>query len=149
MPYKQLLMRQISLENLSIGANMRLMSHNMYRRLDKITSLTISFYHLIFSFAQTLNNSLIVLHAMGKLRRLGLVHLRKEYVRRQLMDRQGDCVQCGACCNLLLTCPLLTKQYRCLVYNSCRPQACKVFPIDQQDIDEIKLCGVKCGYRFK
>jgi uncharacterized protein YdhG (YjbR/CyaY superfamily) len=49
---------------------------------------------------------------------------------------------------LLFTCPMLTKQGRCLVYGACRPQACKVFPIDQRDIDEVKLCGAQCGYRF-
>ena len=43
--------------------------------------------------------------------------------------------------NLLFTCPMLTKQGRCLGYGTCRPQACKVFPIDQRDVDEMKRCG--------
>ncbi|MBU4317181.1 MAG: hypothetical protein KKF30_07905 [Proteobacteria bacterium] len=90
-----------------------------------------------------------MLHANAKARRFLLVHFRKNYVQDQLLVRGGDCRQCGVCCNLLLTCPTLTKQGRCLVYNTCRPQACKVFPIDQRDIDEVTLNGGHCGYRFE
>jgi hypothetical protein len=43
----------------------------------------------------------------------------------------------------------LTKNGRCLIYGSCRPGACKVFPIDQRDIDEVRICGGKCGYAFR
>ncbi|NOX32138.1 MAG: hypothetical protein GXP56_00150 [Deltaproteobacteria bacterium] len=89
-----------------------------------------------------------MLHSIGKSRRLWQVHFRKEYVRTQLAGRQGNCAQCGTCCNLLFTCPMLTKQGRCFAYGTCRPQACKVFPINQRDIDEIKLCGGQCGYYF-
>jgi hypothetical protein len=106
------------------------------------------FYHLIFTFIQAFQESRFVLHTIGKLRRLWLVHCQKEYVQSQLAVRHGRCSQCGTCCNLLFTCPVLTKQGRCFAYGTCRPQACKVFPIDQRDIDEIKLCGGQCGYYF-
>ena len=88
------------------------------------------------------------LHISAKIRRLFLVHLRKEYVRRQLLCREGACRQCAVCCKLLYNCPMLTRQGLCLVYHICRPQACKVFPIDQRDIDEVILNGGRCGYRF-
>lgn len=87
-------------------------------------------------------------HTVGKIRRFVLVHCKKDYVQRQLQIRQGECRQCGSCCNLVFTCPMLARQGNCRVYGTCRPQACKVFPIDQRDIDEIRLCGHQCGYRF-
>ena len=127
---------------------MQLISHSMQGWLDQIAGLTTSFNRLIFTVTRAVKNSRFVLHATGKLRRFGLVHFQKEYVHRQLPVRKGNCHQCGTCCNLLFTCPMLTKQRRCFVYGSCRPQACKVFPIDQRDIDEVNLCGVQCGYCF-
>ncbi len=83
------------------------------------------------------------------MRRFWLVHTRKNFVKAQLAARQGECQRCGTCCNLLFTCPMLTKEGRCLAYGTCRPEACKVFPIEQRDIEEAKLAGGKCGYRFE
>jgi hypothetical protein len=136
------------LENFSLGANMQIINHGTHRWFGLISVVTSYFNRLIFIVSQAFQDSRFVLHAVGKLRRLGLVHLKKEYVQRQLLVRTGACRQCGTCCNLLYTCPMLTKQGRCLVYGFCRPQACKVFPIDQRDIDEVNLCGGHCGYRF-
>lgn len=99
-------------------------------------------------FPQILTNSRFFIHLNGKLRRFFLVHFRKTYVHHQLSARRGACRQCGVCCNLLFTCPALTKNGRCLVYGTCRPAACRVFPIDQRDIKEVRLCGSKCGYHF-
>jgi hypothetical protein len=84
----------------------------------------------------------------GKLRRFLFVHFRKGYVRHQLSIRQGTCRQCGACCSLLFTCPMLTKNDNCLIYNTCRPQACRVFPIDVRDVNDARICGAQCGYSF-
>jgi len=85
----------------------------------------------------------------GKIRRLFAVHCLKGYVDRQLRSRQGDCHQCGTCCNFTIACPMLTKDKLCRVYGRFRPKACKVFPIDQKDIDDVAACGVACGYRFE
>jgi hypothetical protein len=128
---------------------MQLIIQSVTRWFDQLAGLTNFFYRVIIAVTQPFQQSRFVLHSGGKLRRFGLVHFRKRYVQRQISVRQGACRQCGACCNLLFTCPLLTKQERCLVYDTCRPQACKVFPIDQRDIDEVKFCGAQCGYRFK
>jgi hypothetical protein len=84
----------------------------------------------------------------GKFRRFLAVHCRKDYVARQLRVRQGDCHQCGTCCHFSMACPMLTKDKLCLVYGSFRPKACKVFPIDQKDIDDVAHCGGLCGYSF-
>ncbi|WP_338669067.1 hypothetical protein [Pseudodesulfovibrio methanolicus] len=93
--------------------------------------------------------SRVFLHATGKARRFYLVHFRKDYVRAQLRAREGACRQCGFCCNMLFTCPLLTREGRCVAYGVCRPRSCRVFPIDQRDIDEVGKCGARCGYRFE
>jgi len=127
---------------------MQIISHSVCKWFEQATGVTTFFHRLIRTITQAFKDSRFMLHTIGKLRRFRLVHLRKEYVQRQLLVRKGDCRQCGACCNLLFTCPMLTKQGRCFVYGSCRPQACKVFPIDQRDIDEVKLCAGQCGYHF-
>jgi hypothetical protein len=88
------------------------------------------------------------IHLIGKFRRVLLVHFGKEYVVGRLLEREGECRQCGTCCHLLFSCPMLTKEKRCLIYNSCRWKVCRVFPIDQRDIDEVALDGGRCGYRF-
>jgi hypothetical protein len=85
---------------------------------------------------------------VGKIRRLYAVHFRKGYVARQLDKRQGDCHQCGTCCHFSLACPMLTTKKRCRVYGKCRPKVCRLFPLDQQDIDDVRRCGGTCGYRF-
>jgi len=85
---------------------------------------------------------------LGKIRRLFAVHCRKGYLNRQLSARLGDCHQCGTCCNFSIACPMLTKDKLCRVYGSFRPKACRVFPLDQKDIDDVAACGGVCGYRF-
>ncbi len=127
---------------------MRLISFGIYRWFDQASGLALIFYRLVFTITEAVKNSRFLFHTAGKGRRFWLVHFQKSYVQSQILGREGDCRQCGTCCNLLFTCPMLAKQGRCVVYGSCRPQACKVFPIDQRDIDEIKLCGAHCGYRF-
>lgn len=84
----------------------------------------------------------------GKLRRFFTVHFRKEHVDRQLLAREGDCHQCGTCCNFSFPCPFLTKDRLCVVYGRMRPKACKAFPVDQKDIEDVRICGGTCGYRF-
>lgn len=95
-----------------------------------------------------MKKSLFMIQMMGKLRRFYLIHFRKAYVRRQFLLRKGHCRQCATCCTLLFTCPVLTRSRLCLIYGRFRPRVCKVFPIDQRDIDEIALYGAECGYRF-
>lgn len=84
----------------------------------------------------------------GKIRRFLMVHFRKGYVARQLHVRQGDCRQCGTCCHFSIACPMLTRDHLCRVYGKCRPKACRVFPIDQKDINDVARCGGVCGYGF-
>jgi hypothetical protein len=97
---------------------------------------------------QAIKESCVVIHFMGKLRRLYLIHCRRGYVKEQLALRKGKCHQCGRCCFFLFPCPMLTQQRLCRIYGKCRSKVCKVFPIDQRDIAEVALCGGTCGYRF-
>ncbi len=97
---------------------------------------------------RTFRDSRFLIHGIGKIRRFFLVHFNKDYVKRQLFARQGECRQCGTCCNLLNTCPMLTKNGRCFAYGTCRPQVCKIFPIDERDLAEVKICGQNCGFHF-
>ena len=90
-----------------------------------------------------------VIHLMGKLRRFYLVYFRKEYVKKQLASRKGECLQCAQCCSFVFVCPMLTRQRSCRTYNKFRLEMCRSFPIDQRDIDEVTRCGGTCGYRFE
>jgi len=127
---------------------MHTISHSVERRPRRIVKVIDVSWQLFTTVIQTFKTTRFWLHATGKTRRFFIVHARKGYVERQLSLREGGCRQCGTCCNLLFTCPSLTQSGECTVYGICRPQACKVFPIDQRDIDEIKACGSECGYRF-
>ncbi len=127
---------------------MRLIHLIRHRWFDPTDGVVAILGRPVSAVTQAVQGSRFLLHIIGKFRRLWLVHFRKSYVQSQLLARKGDCRQCASCCSLLITCPMLTIPGRCLVYGLCRPQTCKVFPIDQRDIDEVKLCGGICGYRF-
>lgn len=88
-------------------------------------------------------------HLAGKCRRIFLVHRRKGYVQRQMMDREGACNHCGACCHLLFTCPAASRDGGCLIHGVCQPQVCRIFPLDQRHLDEVRMSGGQCGYRFR
>ncbi|GBE13459.1 hypothetical protein BMS3Bbin14_01327 [bacterium BMS3Bbin14] len=128
---------------------MKAVTYSLHRRFVGLVDFISFCYRLLCSVRTGCANSRVGLHFIGKARRLLLVHYRKDYVRRQLSERQGACRQCGICCNLLFTCPMLTNEGRCLAYGTCRPQACKVFPVDQRDVEEVRLAGGQCGYCFK
>ena len=98
---------------------------------------------------KVIGKSHFVIHLIGKLRRFYLVHFRKKYVQKQLALRDGKCRQCSQCCVLLFVCPVMTQEGRCLIYDNFRWDVCKVFPIDKRDINEVALCGGRCGYSFK
>lgn len=101
------------------------------------------------SFFQRLySESRFMIHFFGKVRRLYLVNFHKRYVQHQIALRKGACRQCSTCCNLLITCPMLLKRGNCLVYDLCRPQSCKVFPIDRRDLKEVQFYSRTCGFYF-
>jgi hypothetical protein len=116
--------------------------------LVQVSRLTAFFHRLIQTVTETFQDSRFLYHARGKLRRFRLAHFQKAYVLEQQSARQGACRQCGTCCSLLFTCPRLTKASNCLAYGTCRPEVCKLFPIDQRDVKEVELCGGKCGFYF-
>jgi hypothetical protein len=130
------------------GAKMQIISRVRDRWFYWFADVDIVFSVFILVLGLTFQNLKFLSLAIGKLRRFWLVHFRRRYVRNQLATRQGACLRCGACCNLLITCPMLTKNEHCLVYGTCRPQACKVFPIDQRDVKDVRTCGAQCGYYF-
>lgn len=127
---------------------MQMTSHNRHRLADQFVDSANLSWRVLSTVTRTFGSSRFFLHLSGKARRFLLVHFSQDYVQDQLSIRQGECRQCGTCCNLLFTCPSLTKDGGCTVYGICRPQACKVFPIDQRDIDEAAACGGRCGYHF-
>lgn len=127
---------------------MQLIQRSIHSCFDHMSFLITFIHDRVVKVAQAATNFRFFLHINGKARRFWMVHFRKRYVQEQLAVRGGACRQCGTCCNLLFTCPMLMKKGQCFVYGYCRPSSCKVFPIDQRDIDEVRLCGGRCGYQF-
>lgn len=89
-----------------------------------------------------------MIQLIGKIRRLWLVYVRRDYVREQLARRHGRCEQCGACCRLAWRCAMLRDDMLCRAYGVCRDQVCKLFPIDERDLRDAELSGSNCGYWF-
>ncbi|MCA1591093.1 MAG: YkgJ family cysteine cluster protein [Acidobacteria bacterium] len=79
--------------------------------------------------------------AHGKLRRFVQIRFRKDEVIEALALRRGDCNRCGACCEILFKCPFLKKHddgtSTCGIYED-RPDQCRLFPINQRDIEEVR-----------
>jgi hypothetical protein len=79
--------------------------------------------------------------AHGKLRRFVRIRFKKEEVVEALALRRGDCNRCGACCEILFKCPFLKKHddgtTTCGIYED-RPSQCRLFPIDQRDLAEVR-----------
>ena len=87
-------------------------------------------------------------HAVGKARRFLFLRFRKAYVERQVGLRQGDCDQCGNCCEILFRCPFLVKveggKSWCAIYQN-RPNQCAVFPLDRKCLRDV---GFHCSHTF-
>jgi hypothetical protein len=124
------------------------LDHFRTTNFDDLTDESNGYHRFTFRVKEIVNNSRFIQLAVGKVRRFLLVHFHKKYVQHQLGQRKGSCRQCGTCCNLLFTCPMLTRPGQCFAYGLCRPQACKVFPIDGRDIAEASIGGVQCGFHF-
>jgi len=86
--------------------------------------------------------------ATGKVRRFLLLRFRKNYVEQQIENRQGDCNQCGNCCEILFKCPFLIKNETgdtlCSIYEN-RPKQCAAFPINEKCLSEVDF---DCTYTF-
>ncbi len=118
------------------------------RWLDLAVRLATFFHRSGQAVTGAFQDSRFLYHTGGKSRRFILAHFHKKYVAEQRSAREGSCRRCGTCCNLLITCPRLTKQSKCFAYGTCRPEVCKIFPIDQRDIEEVALYGGQCGFNF-
>lgn len=82
--------------------------------------------------------------AWGKVRRFGVVRLRRSYVQVKLQRRQGECRRCGNCCKIVFHCPWLHDGAHCDIYEK-RPVQCRAFPIDERDLREVPECGFYFG----
>jgi hypothetical protein len=87
----------------------------------------------------------------GKMRRVMRVYLSPNRHRLPTSSTaQGSCARCGTSCKLGWQCFFWDKKNGgCSIY-AHRPLVCRVFPMDQRDIDERNLVNRReaCGYRF-
>jgi len=89
---------------------------------------------------------------LGKVRRMYLHMLNRDYVRKNHARRKGECSRCGACCKLMFKCPYLEEvdgRYSCKVHGT-RWENCRIFPVDERDLKDRGLINkeVPCGYTF-
>ena len=86
--------------------------------------------------------------AFGKIRRFFILRFKKTYFEDQMEQRQGECNQCGNCCEILFRCPFLVKvedgSSLCSIYEN-RPKQCAAFPIDDKCLSEVDF---DCTYTF-
>ena len=90
----------------------------------------------------------------GKLRRFIRHKFFKKGIEASHARREGECARCGVCCNLVPQCWHLSLDDEGLplcAKHECRPDNCRVFPIDEQDLADRNLLApdVPCGYSFK
>jgi hypothetical protein len=86
-----------------------------------------------------------LLKPLNRLRRNSMQLIDKNYIKKKLAKRKGECKKCGKCCR---GCKYLdTKTKLCIIYRK-RPFICyKNFPLDKLDQ---WIWNVKdCGYRFE
>lgn len=100
---------------------------------------------------RTLRNQLINL--CGTPRRFLLSVFRRGYVRRSLAQRQGSCLRCGACCQLVVKCIYYFEDKglpSCRLYGIFRMPNCSAFPFDQRDINDRNRVAPEtpCGYSW-
>lgn len=86
-------------------------------------------------------------HIYSGLRRRVIFYLRPGYFKRQIGLRKGSCNQEGACCKLTIPwCPYLDGS-ACRIYVN-QPLFCRIFPVDEKDIELSGMKGV-CAYTFE
>jgi hypothetical protein len=82
------------------------------------------------------------------LRRRYIFHFKKRKFYENLKKRKGKCKKCGACCNLTRSFCLFLENNKCNLYKSKIPFMCKIYPIDQKEIDSYGLTDI-CGYYWE
>ena len=85
-----------------------------------------------------------LLKLSSALKRKVMPLIKKDYVRKKLEKRKGECRRCGQCCR---GCPNLGKDNLCRVYENRPSWLCfRDFPLDELDQ---RAWNVKdCGYSF-
>jgi len=90
----------------------------------------------------------------GKLRRAMLGRVLTGHTRRRHESRRGQCLRCGACCQLGRVCPSLEIDENglasCAKYDQPRDPTCRLYPTTESDLrDRDRISpGTKCGYYF-
>jgi hypothetical protein len=87
----------------------------------------------------------------GTIRRLFLNTFRRGYVQKSLAQRRGECLRCGACCELVWRCHYFHHENgvpACRLYNGYRPANCRNFPINPPDIADRDFVSPNksCGF---
>ena len=90
--------------------------------------------------------------AWGKMRRFWYARFGQAHIAGNLERRRGECARCGACCRLMLRCPMLAERNgvtKCIAHDD-RPDNCRIFPVDEADLADrnIVMPGRACGFHF-
>ena len=117
-------------------------------RIFLITGLSLIAYDYYLTYLtpfwdfDLLLNMFIVGCVLVALPMLGKLWRRIVSRRSKASTRQGECVNCGACCRIPVRCVFLFKK-KCMIHHN-RPKQCRTFPSEPG-----QLVSYKCGYFFK
>lgn len=90
----------------------------------------------------------MLLSLRSSVRRRYYCYFKKKHVEEMLSKRQGSCEGCeGVCCYITRICPFI-EDGKCKLYKKGIPFFCKVFPIDEKDIELAGVADV-CKYYWK
>jgi len=90
----------------------------------------------------------------GAIRRPFYNLFRKEYIKKQLAERKGECKQCGKCCEIMDVIGLKCKYFKegkCIIFKyAMKKKLCDtyVYPFDEKD-KRVTKNYTKCGFYWK
>lgn len=90
---------------------------------------------------------MILKYIYAGLRRRSIYYFRKEYFNRQMSRRRNKCSVAGHCCKKTIPWCRHLIDGKCGAYEH-QPLFCRIFPIDEKDIELSDVKGV-CEYYFE
>lgn len=84
------------------------------------------------------------------LKRTYLYYFDTDKVLNSYKARNGECKQCGKCCEFFgIKCPLLSKQNRCAIYRFRPILLCKIPPLNLFPAEIEKHKALNCGFHWE
>ena len=100
-----------------------------------------------YMYSNVLYKASYLKYGYSGFRRRVIFYLFRGYLNRSLFRRKGICVGDGSCCRLTIPWCRHLEGGRCSIYER-QPLFCRIFPIDEKDLELSDVKGV-CAYYFE